>query len=239
MVTFGGVVHATGDIALMARTLGAKSKVVIGSLSNVQGDPTLNRGRLAGAASKVSLLSDGSIDIFGTVGRQQADSDVELLRRRQGVRRWAGGRRRSARHLQRWLVQHRCGSGSTPLLLRTNANGHLIDGQGRLIDDQGRLVNADGEFVDASGNVLASGGCARIRRRAGATRRRHARRRQSANLRAEPIAARWHVSARKVPFGQRPHRMGTCRRRRSDAKGDIRVSGRFQAMKTVDIGRPT
>jgi hypothetical protein len=49
MVTFGGVVHATGDIALMARTLGANSKVVIGSLSNVQGDPTLNRGRLAGA----------------------------------------------------------------------------------------------------------------------------------------------------------------------------------------------
>jgi hypothetical protein len=42
------------------------------------------------------------------------------------------------------------------------------------------------------------------------------------------------------PFGQWPHRSRSCRRRPiGRASGDIRVGGRFQAMKTVDIRAPT
>ncbi|MEY4181071.1 MAG: hypothetical protein RLY70_4646, partial [Planctomycetota bacterium] len=232
MVTFGGVVHATGDIALMARTLGADSKVVIGSLSNVQGDPTPEARALAGASSKVSLLADGSIDIFGTVGSQQADSDIEL---RAAGKVFVDGLVDAADQLEISSVgsfSTAVGLEVTPLLLRTNADGHLIDGQGRLIDDQGRLVNADGEFVDASGNVLASDatpvfGGAPVRLGGGTL--------DAGNLRiAVPnqLLLDGMFGAIRSANGRIESDMQTAT---IDAKGDIRLSGRFQAMKTIDI----
>jgi Ca2+-binding RTX toxin-like protein len=76
--TIGGVIHATGDITLTARTLAEQSTVFIGESADVQSDPTASARALGGAASKVSLLSDGSVEVFGSVASRQTGSGIEI-----------------------------------------------------------------------------------------------------------------------------------------------------------------
>ncbi|MFM7073305.1 MAG: hypothetical protein ACKO38_16075, partial [Planctomycetota bacterium] len=232
LVTFGGVVNATGDIALMARTLGANSKVLIGSLSNVQGDPTPEARAHGGPESKVSLLSDGVIEVYGTVGTQQIGNDIEL---RAAGKVTVDGLLDAADVLDissMGSFSTAVGLEVTPLLLRTNADGNLIDSQGRLIDEQGRLVNANGDFVDAGGAVLASGatpvfGGAPVRLGGGTL--------DAANLRiAVPnqLLLNGMFGAIRAANGRVESDMQSAT---IDAKGDIRIGGRFQAMRTIDI----
>ncbi|MGV2341762.1 MAG UNVERIFIED_CONTAM: hypothetical protein LVR18_49935 [Planctomycetaceae bacterium] len=156
LVTRGASLQATGEIRLTTSGPADATLLEINSASALRAMPAAaDHLAVAAASSRIVLDASGPVRVYGLLESRGIGGDVGV---RAGGRVLLDGLLRAADEL---LVDGRLAGGTSvelsQLLLKSDAQGRLLDSQDRLINTDGFLIDASGRYVDADGQPLADG----------------------------------------------------------------------------------
>ncbi|MFM8478283.1 MAG: beta strand repeat-containing protein, partial [Planctomycetaceae bacterium] len=148
--------ESSGEVRLSTTGPLATAAIEIGASSALRVLPAAaDHLSVAAASPRIVLNADGQILAYGLVQARGTGSDVEVR---------ADGRVLLDGLLQavdEFIVDSQLSGGTgielSQLLLKSDAQGRLLDSQNRLINSDGFLIDASGQYVDASGNLLPDG----------------------------------------------------------------------------------